>query len=95
MNGLQYSTAFEMEYEKARSDGYRTPKEEREAQWASEASSSSVLGNGGLASFGGDKAAAREFYKGLGGRTKVKSKGGSGSVTGVRDRTAFGEDDYY
>lgn len=92
LNGLQYQTAFEQEYEKARSDGYRTPKEEREDRWAAEASSVSNVSN--LNSFGGDKGAAREYYKSLGGRTKTKSKGGSG-VTGVRDRTAFGDDDFY
>lgn len=92
MNGLEYATAFEMEYEKARSDGYLTPKEEREERWASEATTA----NPNTGSFGGDKVAAREFYKSLGGRSKVKGKGmGGASVTGVKDRTMFGEDEYY
>ena len=92
LGGLQYQTAIEMDLEKARSDGYRTPKEQREERWASEAASGP---NDNVSSmFGGDKAAAREFYKSLGGRSKVKSKGAFGGSTGPRDRTVFGDDDY-
>lgn len=93
MNGLQYQTAFEMEYEKARSDGYLTPKEQREEKWAAEnaASASSQSGESGNLHtvFGGDKLAAREFYKSLGGRSKVKSKT---HASGPRDRTGFSEE---
>lgn len=93
MNGLQYSTAFEMEYEKARSDGYRTPREEREERWAVEASSNN---NPNAGSFGSDKVAAREYYKSLGGKAKTKGKGmGGSSITGPKDRTMYGDDDGY
>lgn len=86
---------FEQEYEKARSDGYLTPKEEREQRWADEAAA--TAGYGGTSSnlhtvFGGDKLAAREFYKSLGGRSKVKGTGRLGtSSPGIRDRTMYGD----
>jgi hypothetical protein len=95
LGGLQYQTAYEMELEKARSDGYRTPKEQREEKWAAEASGA---GSGSLneAMAGlSDKVAAREFYKSLGGRSKVKGKNTFGGSTGPRDRTAFGDGDDY
>ena len=96
LNGLQYQTAFEADYEKARSDGYRTPKEQREDAWAAEAADKLTISgqSGNLHTvFGGDKQAAREFYKGLGGRSKVKSKT---HAMGPKDRTGFsdGYDDY-
>ena len=104
MNGLQYATAIEADIEKARSDGYRTPKELQEERWALEAGSThgNVPGAGGVGSgsstlntvFGGDRNAARDYYKGLGGRTKIKSSD-RGGATGPRDRTAYGEEDYY
>lgn len=99
LNGLQYATAAEADLERARSDGYLTPREEREERWAEQAAASSSAGGGGsaLGLFGGDKVAAREWYKGLGGRTKVKGKGGhgSGGAAGPRDLTGFGDDDGY
>lgn len=100
LNGLQYSTALEAELEKARSDGYMTPREEREERWANEAAAAA----GGAAGNGwekGDRVAAREYYKSMGGRTKVKGKGGHGNTSagggaaGPRDLTGFGDDDGY
>ena len=81
-----------MELTKARSEGYLTPKEQREERWASEAASGQSDSVSSM--FAGDKAAAREFYKSLGGRSKVKSKGAFGGSNGPRDRTAYGDDDY-
>lgn len=115
LNGLQYATAAEAELEKARSDGYRTPREEREERWAAEASGAMAgAGAGGLGGLGGlggsggsalglfagDKVAAREWYKSMGGRTKVKGKGGhgAGGAAGPRDLTDYGgggEEDGY
>ena len=92
LNGLQYATAIEADLEKARSDGYMTPQEVREERWANEAAAP-VGGQ-----FGGDKVAAREWYKSMGGRTKVKSKGGhaaGGGAAGPRDLTGYGDDDGY
>ena len=104
LNGLQFATAIEADIEKARSDGYRTPKELQEERWALEAGSThgNVPGAGGVGSgsstlnnvFGGDRNAARDYYKGLGGRTKIKGSD-RGGATGPRDRTAYGEEDYY
>lgn len=82
-----------MEYEKARSDGYRTPREEREERWAAEKASSNNSSTADL--FAGDKIAAREFYKSLGGKSKLKTKNTFGGSSGPRDRTGWGEGDDY
>lgn len=96
LNGLQYKTAFQAEYEAARSDGYRTPKELREEKWQAEELQNRLAGEKHEYK-GEEKIAMREYYKSLGGRkskTKGESRGGGGAA-GPRDLTAYGDDDGY
>jgi len=77
---LVYREAADAEFDRARSEGYRTPKEQREDKWSEENTDGDVL----------DKAAARAYYKSLK-NSKVKGKGGKASGTGSRDRTGYAD----
>jgi len=76
--------ATEADLERARSDGWRTPKEEREERWRIEngdADSENVEP-------GSDKLAMRAYYKSLK-NSKAKGKGGRSVSERGRDRTGW------
>ncbi|KEI42710.1 uncharacterized protein L969DRAFT_84584 [Mixia osmundae IAM 14324] len=76
---LDYADARDAEYERARAEGYLTPKEQREAKWAEESDQLTA---------GVDKLAMREHYKGL---KNSKPKGKGGQRGPARDVTAWEE----